>query len=150
MTTMHDAILDVVRGNSTADEKIRIISTLISDENRWTSLYIIWGLIAVGILSIVALIVFFILINRAILKVDDFPQGIIAFGSFALGALAAYLVPPSNISASAPAALAQPVSAPAVALAQPGLAPAALAPPAPEHPTAPELAPSGIDSTIVR
>lgn len=133
MTTMHDAILDVVRGSGTADDKIKIIGTLISDENRWTSLYIIWGLIAVVILTIVTLIVFLFLLDKAVLKVDDFPQGIIAFGATALGALAAYLVPPSHASAPsaaaamAPATLAPTAPAP-VTLAPPALAPAVLAP----------------------
>jgi hypothetical protein len=133
MTTMHDAILDVVRGGGSADEKIRIISTLIADENRWTSLYIIWGLIAVVILTIVSLIVFLFLVNKTVLKVGDYPQGIIAFGATALGALAAYLVPPSHASAPsaaavmAPEALAPAPPAPAT-LAPPVLVPAALAP----------------------
>jgi hypothetical protein len=99
MTTMHGAILEVVHGNETADEKIRIINTLISDEHRWTSLYIVWGLIAVIILTIAALIAFLFLANRSILKLSDFPQGIIALGATALGALAAYLVPPSRAGA---------------------------------------------------
>jgi hypothetical protein len=138
MTTMHDAILEVVHGNATSDEKIRIITTLISDEDRWTTLYIIWGLIAVVVLTIIAIVCFLFLVNKYALKINDFPQGIIAFGATALGALAAYLVPPSRQQAAPAltAATASALPAPAAPALPAKEAPAALAPgvPAPGVP----------------
>lgn len=96
MVTIDDAILEVVRGNIPAADKIKIIKSLIRAEDRWISRYVIWGLVTVVILTMVAMIIFIFLVNQQVLKITDFPQGIIALGTTALGALAAYLVPPAS------------------------------------------------------
>lgn len=96
MVTIDDAILEVVRANIPAADKIKIIKSLIRAEDRWISRYVIWGLVTVVILTMIALIIFIFLVNQEVLKMTDFPQGIIALGTTALGALAAYLVPPAS------------------------------------------------------
>jgi hypothetical protein len=100
MATIDDAILEIARGTGTPEEKVKIIRELTraAPTDRWTLRYVIWGLIAVVVLTIVAVI---IPLFHGAKELATLPQGIVALASTSLGALAAYLVPPSTHSTPA-------------------------------------------------
>ena len=92
MATIDDAIQEVVRGTGTPEEKVRIIRELRKCTDRWTLRYVIWGLIAVAIIPILGI---FAMIS--IRQTIDVPQALVVLAATALGALAAYIVPPSVV-----------------------------------------------------
>lgn len=96
MATIDDAILEVVRGAGTPDEKVKIIKelTTAAPTDRWTTRYVIWGLIAVVIVVAIGSVI--ILGMEGTAGAGKIPDGIIALATTALGALATYLVPPSS------------------------------------------------------
>lgn len=101
MATIDDAILEVVRGVGTPDEKVKIIKelTTAAPTDRWTTRYVIWGLIAVVIVIAIGSVIMLGMEGTA--GAGKIPDGIIALATTALGALAAYLVPPIGHTATA-------------------------------------------------
>jgi hypothetical protein len=121
MAMIDDAILEVVRGAGTADEKAKIIRELITaaPTDRWTIRWVIWGLIGLVIIIAIGSIV---LVG---IKITPIPDGIIALGTTALGALAAYLVPPSHATTTAaPGLIPAPSRVPVVTVIAPRSGPA--------------------------
>ena len=100
MATIEDALHAVIQGSESAEDKIKLIHQLIKalPTDRWSTRWVIWGLIFVVIIPIVGLTISFTwhVLNPDITKGElDFgkliPQGVVSLASTALGALAAYI-----------------------------------------------------------
>lgn len=106
MATIEDAIYEVARSSADPADKIKIIEELIRalPTDRWTFRYVIWCLVSVVIMTLIGLLILWG-IGR---DLKDFPPQVITLATTALGALAAYLVPPRSTPADQPQAAGQP------------------------------------------
>ena len=102
MPEIDDLIREVIRSNASADDKTKIIQVLLmgAPADRWgINRYVIWGLIAVIVMTVIGVVITW---GRATGNLTEFkvPEGLVALATTALGALAAYLVPPSHPAAT--------------------------------------------------
>jgi hypothetical protein len=130
MPEIDDLIREVIGSNASADDKTKIIQALTAaaPADRWgVNRFVVWGLIGVVVVTVVGVVIAW---GRATGNPTNFtvPEGLIALATTALGALAAYLVPPGHPVAAAlstPAERSAPGPAPALNPV-PALAPARL------------------------
>ena len=99
MPEIDNLIREVLRSNASADDKTKIIQALLAGApaDRWgINRYVIWGLIAVVVMTVIGVVIAWSRAATGDLTKFAVPEGLVALATTALGALAAYLVPPSH------------------------------------------------------